>query len=194
MELVERRAYFFCRYCGTFHFPESTGPEGVRVIGQADRPADCPVCRGPLAQALVDDAHPVRYCENCRGLLVPRPAFARVVNSRRAWASSPPTEPRPLERPDLDRKLQCPFCAAQMDTHPYYGPGNVVIDTCDTCDAVWLDFGELRQITDAPGRDRGSRNQPVQRPGSFANLIGTDDAQALASADDPLTTLFRLLS
>jgi Zn-finger nucleic acid-binding protein len=39
--------------------------------------------------------------------------------------------------------------------HPYYGPGNVVIDTCSRCDLIWLDFGELKQIADAPGRDRG---------------------------------------
>ena len=194
MELFEQRGYFFCRYCGSFHFPESTGPEGVRVIGAGDRPVACPVCRGTLSQALLDDAHPVRYCENCRGLLVPRPAFGRVVNSRRAWASTPPTAPRPLNRRDLDRELRCPSCAERMATHPYYGPGAVVIDTCDGCDAVWLDFGELRQITDAPGRDRGSHDSPPPRPpGSFTALIDGGDARALASADDPLTLLFRLL-
>ena len=46
-----------------------------------------------------------------------------------------------------------------MATHPYYGPGNVVIDTCETCELVWLDFGELKQIVDAPGKDRGTREQ-----------------------------------
>ena len=81
MELFEQRGYFFCRYCGTFHFPESTGPEGVRVI------------------------------------------------------------------------------------------------------------------TDAPGRDRGNHDAPArQPPASFANLIDAGDAGALASADDPLTLRFRLLS
>jgi Zn-finger nucleic acid-binding protein len=44
-----------------------------------------------------------------------------------------------------------------MLTHPYYGPGNVVIDNCAECDAIWLDFGELKQIVSAPGRDRGTR-------------------------------------
>lgn len=44
-----------------------------------------------------------------------------------------------------------------MDVHPYYGPGNIVIDTCSRCDVIWLDFGELRQVTDAPGKDRGKR-------------------------------------
>jgi Zn-finger nucleic acid-binding protein len=44
-----------------------------------------------------------------------------------------------------------------MDVHPYYGPGNIVIDSCSACDLIWLDHGELQQITDAPGRDRGTR-------------------------------------
>jgi Zn-finger nucleic acid-binding protein len=43
--------------------------------------------------------------------------------------------------------------------HPYYGPGNVVVDSCTTCDLIWLDFGELKQIVDAPGRDRGLREK-----------------------------------
>ena len=60
--------------------------------------------------------------------------------------------------------MSCPRCASQLATHPYYGPGNVVIDTCAQCDVVWLDFGELKQIVDAPGRDRGGRMQQVSDP------------------------------
>jgi Zn-finger nucleic acid-binding protein len=40
----------------------------------------------------------------------------------------------------------------------YYGPGNIVMDLCIACDWVWLDYGELKQIADAPGVDRGSRD------------------------------------
>ena len=39
----------------------------------------------------------------------------------------------------------------------YYGPGNIMMDSCAACDVVWLDYGELRQVIDAPGEDRGSR-------------------------------------
>jgi Zn-finger nucleic acid-binding protein len=44
-----------------------------------------------------------------------------------------------------------------FQTYPHSGPGNVVIDNCAACDLIWLDFGEIRQIVDAPGRDRGTR-------------------------------------
>jgi Zn-finger nucleic acid-binding protein len=30
-----------------------------------------------------------------------------------------------------------------MDTHPYGGGGNAVIDSCFVCRLVWLDAGEL---------------------------------------------------
>ena len=56
-----------------------------------------------------------------------------------------------------------------MDTHPYYGPGNVVIDSCDRCELVWLDFGELKQIVDAPGQDRGTRANRFRARGTPGN-------------------------
>jgi Zn-finger nucleic acid-binding protein len=33
-----------------------------------------------------------------------------------------------------------------------------MMDSCTGCDVVWLDYGELRQVIDAPGEDRGSRD------------------------------------
>jgi len=41
-----------------------------------------------------------------------------------------------------------------MITDWYYGPGNIIIDTCEACGIVWLDAGELRRAVDAPGPDR----------------------------------------
>jgi hypothetical protein len=50
-----------------------------------------------------------------------------------------------------------------MDTHPYYGPGNVVVDNCARCAVIWLDCGELAAIRDAPGRDRRGADVPRLR-------------------------------
>ena len=35
MELFAARGYFFCRYCGSFHFPDTKADDGVRIIGEA---------------------------------------------------------------------------------------------------------------------------------------------------------------
>ncbi len=159
MELFERRKYYYCRYCGTFHFIDAPAADGVQVLERGGAP--CPVCAAPLAKALLDDQHAVRYCEQCRGVLVPRAVFVDVVNARRAFPSRPPSIPAPLDERELQRHLVCPQCRDRMDVHPYYGPGNIVIDTCRGCDSIWLDFGELKQVADAPGRDRG---QGAARP------------------------------
>ncbi len=55
-----------------------------------------------------------------------------------------------------------------MDVHPYYGPSTIVIDTCHTCDALWLDYGELGRVINAPGKDWG------------AALLGVAEAQERA--------------
>jgi Zn-finger nucleic acid-binding protein len=162
MELFERRKYYYCRYCGTFHFIETPDTDGVQVLERADG-APCPVCSAPLAKALLDDRHPIRYCEQCRGVLVPHGVFGDVVTTRRTFATGAPAIPGPLDDRELDRRVVCPTCRQQMDVHPYYGPGNIIIDTCPRCDVIWLDFGELKQVTDAPGKDRGQRTAP-QRP------------------------------
>ena len=154
MELFERRRYYFCTYCGTFHFIETSGEDAVAVL---ERPGTtpCPVCAAPLARALLDNAHPIDYCEQCRGALMPRGVFVDVIDTRRRNATGAPTPPVPLDPRELERRLVCPRCRERMDVHPYYGPGNIVIDSCAGCNVIWLDFGELKQVVDAPGKDRG---------------------------------------
>jgi Zn-finger nucleic acid-binding protein len=170
MDLVGGRHYFFCTYCGSFHFPE-TANDGVRVLQRDPAGARCGVCDHPLAAAVLQAGTEVQYCERCRGVLLSRAHFASFVDRQRAWAASPPVVPMPLDRKALGRSLRCPNCRRDMSTHPYYGPGNVIIDTCDGCDLVWLDFGELQQIVDAPGQDRGRRDQPTRSGGDDVDLL-----------------------
>lgn len=133
--------------------------EGVRVLKREHGQSPCGVCKLPLATAVLDDGD-AEYCERCRGVLLPRAHFAELVERRRAWASTPPVVPSVIDHRELERSIQCPGCSANMSTHPYYGPGNVILDTCERCNLVWLDFGELKQIVDAPGQDRGRRERP----------------------------------
>lgn len=62
------------------------------------------------------------------------------------------TTPKPLDTAQLQVKRLCPTCDHRMETHPYGGPGNSVIDTCIRCGLVWLDQGELNVLVRAPGR------------------------------------------
>ena len=86
--------------------------------------SNCAVCDKPLASAMLDETHPMRYCRNCRGVLIARDeALPAVVENRRAWATGTPDPPVPLNPDDLSRKVRCPVCKGAMVTHPYLRPG-----------------------------------------------------------------------
>jgi Zn-finger nucleic acid-binding protein len=193
MELFERRRYYFCRYCGTFHFLDTPEADGVRILETPAQALRCTRCGGALATALLDADHPVKCCTTCRGVLLPRTTFAHVVHTRRTWATGTPVTPEPLERAALERALSCPACSTRMATHPYYGPGNVIMDSCDTCNLVWLDPGELRQISDAPGSDRGLRKGPQR---DTSNILLPRERASLSAGTtlEPLDLLIDLLS
>lgn len=122
MELIESRRYFRFGHCGNYHFPEAVEADGIRIVGHlADAPA-CPLCKTPLAHALLDNDDP-----------------------------------------------------------------------------IWLDFGEMRQIVDAPGKDRGTRhtvsvdNDQVRLgPYRLGDDDDTDDPRSLRPAD-PLWFLTNLI-
>jgi Zn-finger nucleic acid-binding protein len=159
MVLHQARGYFYCTHCGSLRFPQPPDDQGLRVLGPEAAAPPCPGCHAPLAAGMLDE-RPVHVCQTCRGVLTPRGVFADVVRVRRAWASGPPLAPVPRDQREPAREATCPVCSRLMATHPYLGPGGVIIDTCDTCDVIWLDANELRRIVDAPGRDRGTRDVP----------------------------------
>jgi Zn-finger nucleic acid-binding protein len=151
MTLVAGRGYYTCAYCTTFYFP-APNDDYVRVLAEPVGMA-CPLCHGELVAAMVAETQ-VACCRRCRGILANRLAFGAVVGYLRSRATTPPTPPRPVDHAQLARRLPCPQCGRAMDVHPYYGPGNIVIDTCAACELLWLDHGELASVIDAPGRDR----------------------------------------
>lgn len=197
MDLIESRRYLRCAHCGTFHFTDA-GPasDGIRVVGTPADALGCAVCRVPMAHAVIDNHDPIDFCSGCRGVLLPRTTFVMVIGRRRAWAVTPSVEPGPLDRLELGRGLSCPRCNQRFETFPHYGPGNVVIDNCARCDVIWLDYGEMRQIVDAPGRDRGGRHIPMSddevRSGPSEEAVENDQRGDLASSD-PLTLLLHAL-
>lgn len=152
MTVVPGSDYFFCEYCGAYAFPSPT-QDGVVTLGERGDVA-CPVCSTRLVEASVAEVG-VLHCPKCRGVLARQEAFSTMVKLLRARASGEPEPVRPVNQEALQREIACPHCGRTMDTHPYYGPGNAVVDNCPRCAEIWLDHGELANIRDAPGRDRG---------------------------------------
>jgi Zn-finger nucleic acid-binding protein len=151
MKIVRGGEYFFCEYCSSFYFPQESR-DGVRILGEPSGFL-CPVCREELVSAAIIGIG-MLCCRRCRGVLIKQDAFRVAVEYSRASASGPADLPKPLSKQEGKRTIKCPGCGRQMDTHPYYGPGNVIIDVCTDCREIWLDYGELARIINAPGRDR----------------------------------------
>ena len=147
MHVAQGKDYLICDYCGTTHFPDPN-PDGVRVLGEPTE-YPCPRCNVPLVLASLAGVQ-VDYCNQCHGLLIDMDAFLAVLEelrSRHEHAEYTGVQP---DWHDLDRRTMCPKCHQQMETHPYGGGGNVIIDTCETCSMNWLDYGELQRIVRAP--------------------------------------------
>ena len=152
MALLETRPCWQCGYCHTVVCPESAASAGVRVLGDSAR--QCPVCARPLLAAVMDDRYRLETCPQCKGILLGLPVFAATVMGKRHAAATPLRAPTPADDRELQRRVACPSCQIQMITDWYYGPGNIVIDRCETCALVWLDAGELQRAIEAPGPDR----------------------------------------
>jgi Zn-finger nucleic acid-binding protein len=152
MRLVQDKGYFVCDYCTSIYFPQES-EDSIRNLGEPGT-TNCPVCGILLVSALLDDI-PVLQCERCKGVLIPQAAFSFAVEVLRAKSSRPPIRPPAMDPKDLQRPLNCPVCSRKMDTHPYGGPGNIVIDNCYRCKVIWLDYGEMGKVIRAPGEDLG---------------------------------------
>jgi hypothetical protein len=92
----------------------------------------------------------VLYCEVCRGLLIRLADFVPAIEEIRAGRTAPTYIGRPPGQEERTRQIFCPLCGKPMDNHPYGGPGNILLDTCELCEVHWLDKGELKRIALAP--------------------------------------------
>jgi len=152
LTLAPGKNYEFCEFCGTFHFPESASDTLIILEDEADE-RQCPVCLDPLAPAAVAGCR-VLHCRNCRGILLYTSTFLEIVEALKKSVDGPAGPPQPIDPAEFDRIVKCPECGERMETHPYLGPGNVVIDSCGPCRLVWLDHGELEIVVDAHSRRR----------------------------------------
>jgi len=79
-----------------------------------------------------------------------------------------------------------------MENHLYLGPGNVVIDTCNSCNLIWLDYGELNKVVNAPGKDRGS-GMPFLHEFHQHNQESRETGKQIKQEDDFQINLIDLL-
>lgn len=140
-----------CVHCGAVA-SSRTYDEGADRIAWSEIPSGtmCPRCGEGLADVAVD-GNAAHGCPQCRGMLMSNGAFGSLVRERRAGFRGANFTPQPVDLEQLTDPVSCPSCQRTMEVHPYYGPGNRIIDSCYRCGVVWIDSGELTAIERAPG-------------------------------------------
>lgn len=112
---------------------------------------DCPNCDGNMQIGTIHERWKVCFCNQCRGFLVDNGILQVMAHDLRMEYRGPDDNPQPIDPAELNEHRVCPACEVVMDTHPYYGKGNIVINTCAPCGVTWMDHGELSTIIRAPG-------------------------------------------
>ncbi|MCM2369316.1 zf-TFIIB domain-containing protein [Aporhodopirellula aestuarii] len=152
-----RSGRYFCDYCDTEAVvtPLDESLDGLVLTGTFSE-TPCLTCGDTHLEIGSLDRHAIKGCRRCQGILISRSSFALLVHERRAaygGADITPEFDPALDGPrDHHSRLMCPNCCVPMDSFFYAGPGRVAIDSCDRCERVWLDCGEITAITEAPGR------------------------------------------
>ena len=115
----------------------------------------CPMC--PDSNLSVCELHGTQVCGcgSCAGFLIDGASLSDLVIALRIDYRGKQDKPELLDSHELDQFIACPPCGNRMYTHPYHGPGNVVINSCSDCKLIWLDAGEFGKIIRAPGKRGG---------------------------------------
>jgi Zn-finger nucleic acid-binding protein len=150
MRLEPDKECLLCDYCGNIHFPE-TNEDGVRVLEEPST-RSCPICRIPLVHAAVAGQR-ILYCGRCRGMLIGMNVFMTIVQDLRSRRETSAHTVRPPDWNEINRRLPCPQCNQQMDSHPYGGGGGIIIQSCENCWLNWLDYSELERVVRAKDRE-----------------------------------------
>lgn len=127
-------------------------PESIdRVTPLGDEaPTACPKCSSQMELGEMDGSMVV-LCSACKGVLIQRAVFQKLMTKRRKSYRGPDETPKPLDLTQMKTRIACPGCGKPMEVHQYYGPGNVVIDSCVQCHFIYLDYGEISSLEKAPG-------------------------------------------
>lgn len=143
MSVEKGQDVFHCQYCGGYEFPDPN-QDGVALLEEISAYV-CPLCEEPLVSAIVKNVH-ILSCPHCRGNLIEQSKMLSIL--RQAQPADPLGEDpiHPQNKAELSRTVACPACQKVMAVYPYGGPGNIIIQGCEQCQLIWLDFGELSRI------------------------------------------------
>lgn len=113
---------------------------------------NCPRCKTfgqvvELKNSVIDNIE-IDICSECGGIWFDKQELGNVVNIDKAEAekvSNMLSNTREIDK-SQDTELECPNCNLPMFKYRYMYTSNIFIDSCDKCEGIWLDKGELLGI------------------------------------------------
>ncbi len=135
-----------CDYCKLV-VAVTADDSGVQFLDEL-RNLKCPACASELWRGVLATVE-LCACKKCHGLLVPMGRFELLVEKMRDQHAEREI-PSPMDDAELDRKVNCPKCHQQMDTHFYMGGGHAVMSTCEQDELHWLGGGMLMRVVRMP--------------------------------------------
>ena len=160
MNQVHGQTHHHCAGCNTFAFDKAIDEtlEPIKATG-TETDFTCPKCVTTNLEVGTIAETQAAFCGNCRGYVIDSGSFGFLATSLRQAYKGPDDKPVLIDQKALNESVNCPACLTKMHAHPYYGPGNSVINSCSECKLTWLDHGELSTIIRAPGA-----RQPAAAP------------------------------
>jgi len=114
-------------------------------------PRTCPDCNVLMSQrsffgVLLDT------CEHCAGIFFDEGEISRIreqAGDRALDELDNMIQPEPGHvDPTTHATRHCPACASEMRRFRYLYSSPVFLDTCDACGGVWVENGELQQMSE----------------------------------------------
>lgn len=129
---------------------------------KTEKKVRCPKCGMELLEFTFQGIR-IDQCAQCEGVWLDPGELTRIVRARhdhplslelaekQAWAEERlrALEPEEAERLRQLHHLRCPRCEGLLEEIPYR---DLQIDRCAQCRGIWLDAGELDQVS---GAERG---------------------------------------
>jgi Zn-finger nucleic acid-binding protein len=142
------------------------------MIRGMDQPGSCPRCGQTLDRGTYGGVE-VDLCPGCSGMLVARNRMIPLMEQLTAELVQTIDPDRQIEAiPPAASGIPCPGCKAPMEQHGYMGSDRVFVDSCDACNAAWLDPAGLGAMTLLWARtERRLVDRRVQQQGAEATSL-----------------------
>lgn len=108
---------------------------------------NCPKCNAEMSTVEFGTDITIRRCNGCAGILTDRETLQRM---RDEWLADSVLDigahTPGLKSTRNSGEISCPCCGSKMKLVRDEEQQHIILDICPTCDAVFLDAGELTDI------------------------------------------------